>query len=142
MLYSQIHKNTQYLWNSSTTAHLFCFVDSNPLHPPLHIYIVQSNQPQLQVSVKKGDILFCSREMRALQFQRSCYLPSISVSSLNQNIIPQKPFTYVGHYPLFHTSLCFTNLYNQILLQQILTRCLDAVTVHCVSQSVPKNVHE
>lgn len=87
-------------------------------HPSLHIriYIVQSNQPQLQVSVKEGDILFSLRGKRVLQFQRSCYLPSISVSSLNQNIIPQKLFTYVGHCLLSHTSLCFINLYNQILL--------------------------
>ena len=54
-----------------------------------------------------------------LQFERSCYLPSNSVSSLNQNIIPQKPFTYVGHYLLSHTSLCFINLYNHILLEQL-----------------------
>lgn len=41
------------------------------------------------------------------------------MSSLNQNIIPQKPFTYVGHYLLSHTSLCFINLYNHILLEQL-----------------------
>lgn len=123
---------------ASTTNNLFCFADSkDPPPPPPHtqtdirlfIYIVQSNQPQLQVSVKEGDILFSSRGKRALQFQRSCYLPSINVSSLNQNIIPQKPFTYVGHYLVSHTSLCFINLYNQILLEQIQTslKCARAL---------------
>lgn len=99
-LYGLIRKSTKPTFHSRINS--FCFVDSS--------YIVQSNQPRLQVSVKEGDIPFSSRGRRVLQFQRSCYLPSISVSSFNQNIIPQKPFTYVGHCLLSRTCLCFINL--------------------------------